>query len=488
MSSPPSGGSEAMKRPRPSLTDDEPETKRHKSVLFVKKRQIHDRPDSRDLAPVCSRYQQAEATGQMSYDRNLEGAAGDSSVASESRRESALNETSMARIPTGHENSKSLEGNKPRWRVGDPHEEVCFSCKGGGRLIGCVTCPRSYHPGCLTPPLSPQHQPDSWYCEVCMDNHDQPPACSPLPSPVTSPQPRSASLKGASGPEHAHKPAQSLVDASHHVNDPPACTNTIAHRVSSQDYGRRNGDSSSQGRLQPSIGARGEAEEFTRVGDRGRTAFQDRMREAPATGPKPASGKRSHEALNQHESPASPRPTSSSNRSLNAKEKPLRSSQSANARVSGKPATPAYSEDAASETREPSITFDPCPSRRSRYSTLPDEVEGALSVIYRELESGAQWQGLSKDLSSKVQILDQQLKISDGRLVLARQELESRQSSEVVLLRRDLAAKQAEIEALDEQNRKLRSELDNIKAQAKSKDEEMDKWRSRLRMMIDGPS
>merc|ERR1719464_2145295 len=57
----------------------------------------------------------------------------------------------------------------------DEHMEVCRTCKEGGELLCCDSCPNAYHIRCLEPPLEeyPEHE---WTCPRC--------ACDPLPGKV----------------------------------------------------------------------------------------------------------------------------------------------------------------------------------------------------------------------------------------------------------------------------------------------------------------
>lgn len=56
--------------------------------------------------------------------------------------------------------------------------------------------------------------------------------------------------------------------------------------------------------------------------------------------------------------------------------------------------------------------------KRSRYSTLPANVDGALGVINRELELGAHRAVVFEELIRKIERLEQELAIQKGRLEL----------------------------------------------------------------------
>lgn len=71
--------------------------------------------------------------------------------------------------------------------------------------------------------------------------------------------------------------------------------------------------------------------------------------------------------------------------------------------------------------------------------------------------------------------------------MLAQQEGESRKDADLANLRQQIAAKNGTIERLSEQNKQLKTELEELKAQVKIQDEEMEMWRKPLRSMINGP-
>merc|ERR1719285_1242873 len=57
----------------------------------------------------------------------------------------------------------------------EDHAEFCRSCKEGGELLCCDSCPNAYHLRCVEPPL--EEIPDGeWTCHRC--------SCEPLPGVV----------------------------------------------------------------------------------------------------------------------------------------------------------------------------------------------------------------------------------------------------------------------------------------------------------------
>ena len=109
-----------------------------------------------------------------------------------------------------------------------------------------------------------------------------------------------------------------------------------------------------------------------------------------------------------------------------------------------------------------------------------------MFVLYRELESVAQYRKALEESDSKVLRLEQELKISKGQALLARQEQMSaaRSVDEMAFLRRDLASKTTKLEELEKSHQNLVAELEDLKKVSESKDEEMKNWRGRLKMML----
>lgn len=48
------------------------------------------------------------------------------------------------------------------------NNEFCSACSGGGSLICCESCPKSFHFTCADPPIDPENIPDeNWFCNEC---------------------------------------------------------------------------------------------------------------------------------------------------------------------------------------------------------------------------------------------------------------------------------------------------------------------------------
>jgi len=109
------------------------------------------------------------------------------------------------------------------------------------------------------------------------------------------------------------------------------------------------------------------------------------------------------------------------------------------------------------------------PRKKSKYSAFSKEVDKALSVIYNELETAAGYGRSEGNLESKVQALEQQLKMQEGQMMLSSKELE--------VARKELAREREQGQALKMENEMLRALVDR-------KENELKEWRKKLRSMI----
>lgn len=65
----------------------------------------------------------------------------------------------------GGDGGKSWEGEREKEII---NNEFCSACSGGGSLICCETCPKSFHFTCVDPPIDQDHVPDeNWFCNEC---------------------------------------------------------------------------------------------------------------------------------------------------------------------------------------------------------------------------------------------------------------------------------------------------------------------------------
>lgn len=116
------------------------------------------------------------------------------------------------------------------------------------------------------------------------------------------------------------------------------------------------------------------------------------------------------------------------------------------------------------------------PRKRSRYSALSSEVDKALSVMYAELETASASCKVEQDLQSKVQTLEQKLKVQDGQLLITRREL--------AWMRNQNADARPGINLLKVENVWLTEEIRKYKVMMQKKDDELNDWRARLRTML----
>jgi len=108
----------------------------------------------------------------------------------------------------------------------------------------------------------------------------------------------------------------------------------------------------------------------------------------------------------------------------------------------------------------------PPPRKKSKYSTFSANVDKALSVIYSELETAAQ-NGRSEDsLQEKIKALEQQLKVQEGEIQLARNERANERL----------------------RNERLRKEVDALKEEVEMKDAELRDWQAKLKTLMGGPT
>jgi hypothetical protein len=112
--------------------------------------------------------------------------------------------------------------------------------------------------------------------------------------------------------------------------------------------------------------------------------------------------------------------------------------------------------------------------KRSRYMTLPDEIDKALGLINRELEQACQSKAAFVEMKRKLDIVEQELKIQRGK---------------TELLERD----RRRIEALDgmdvgirDENRQLREQNTALVAEMKAKMDEWERWKVSMKAFVDG--
>ncbi|PGH03165.1 hypothetical protein GX51_04200 [Blastomyces parvus] len=127
---------------------------------------------------------------------------------------------------------------------------------------------------------------------------------------------------------------------------------------------------------------------------------------------------------------------------------------------------------------------DAAAPRRSRYQTVSNEVDDALSTIYRELEMGVELQSRMKDLQARVSFLEQELNIANGRVVLSRQEVAAKYMPEVKCLQNQLCMQRQVNARLEEENNTLKAQLEEQSSTDRS--QELEEWKRKLRDFMNG--
>ncbi|KAH8705598.1 hypothetical protein BGW36DRAFT_353999 [Talaromyces proteolyticus] len=133
-------------------------------------------------------------------------------------------------------------------------------------------------------------------------------------------------------------------------------------------------------------------------------------------------------------------------------------------------------------------------ARKSRFATLSSEVDSALWVLYRELESATSLRQRIDELEAEVVKLRQDVRIRDNQIKLSQRSAQAVQpvnvsQAEVTQLREQAAKGEAaahEIDRLRARNDTLERELRDARTECSSKDETLNEWRGRLASLI-GP-
>jgi hypothetical protein len=130
-------------------------------------------------------------------------------------------------------------------------------------------------------------------------------------------------------------------------------------------------------------------------------------------------------------------------------------------------------------------------ARKSRFATLSSEVDSALWVLYRELESATSLRQRIVELEAEVVKLRQDVSIRDNQIILSQRSAQASPVSQVELeqLRTKAAnwdARGPELEQLRAKNDALEQKLRDAYAECASKDEALNEWKGRLASLI-GP-
>lgn len=123
--------------------------------------------------------------------------------------------------------------------------------------------------------------------------------------------------------------------------------------------------------------------------------------------------------------------------------------------------------------------------RRSRYQTVPDEVDQAMVTIYRHLEYATELKTGMENMQSRVAALEQERRMQEGQFALAREDLVKQARAENESLRQELANVKSQYDELQRENRCLKAELQQAKSVAEAKTQEMDAMKANLRQWLE---
>jgi hypothetical protein len=128
--------------------------------------------------------------------------------------------------------------------------------------------------------------------------------------------------------------------------------------------------------------------------------------------------------------------------------------------------------------------------RKSRFATLSNEVEGALSVLYRELESVTSLKLQIEELQSQKRQDAQLIKLRDNDIAIMRRDLDQRRGAvlELAQLRASMSHSgdlKREVEELRTRNAVLGKQLEESRAQTAAAREMVNTWKGKLSQLLD---
>ncbi|OHE95661.1 hypothetical protein CORC01_09093 [Colletotrichum orchidophilum] len=359
------------------------------------------------------------------------------------REDEPETQTEQAQAPVIHVRSSdprslsipsALERYKAWKEAGAHHVEICFICQQPEDLTYCVTCRRSYHESC-----KPKESASSviegtthFFCEVCVGRnwHKEPPFLMPAMWPsAASAAPSSSSARAET------------VDG---TEDSPSTRGVARQDVPSPRDVHQDQEASGTeaSRTTPSTVTRR---------SRNTNISQPAARE-PTAGP----------ASNNTRTENTPLP----------------------------PPPPATSrETPRDESNRGSSTGRPPAARRSRYATLPTDVDVALRLLYAELEAAHELRHKVGDLEGQVSQMQRELNLRNSELALARRAADMSRISqgEMEQLRAQASQGQqaiAEAAGMRAENGLLRAELEKRKVQLAETNQTLQEWKQKLSALI----
>ncbi|KAK1675695.1 hypothetical protein BDP55DRAFT_768359 [Colletotrichum godetiae] len=321
----------------------------------------------------------------------------------------------------------ALERYKAWKEAGAQHDEFCFICRQTNGLTYCVTCKRSYHESCR-----PQESTHSvvkgnscFFCEVCVHRNWH------KDPPFLMPEMRPLAASSSS-PTHAE-----TVNA---LGSTPSTKGKARQDVPDSHQLRQDQEASGTeaSRATPSTAAR-----------------------------KTRTIKASHSA---------------------AREATIAGPSSSNTRIES--ITLPAAAPSRDEPRSGSSTVGRAPAaRKSRYITLPTDVDAALRLLYAELETAHELRHKVGDVEGQVAQMQRELHLRNSELAVARRAADvSRVSAtEMEQLRERVSLGEtaiAEAVELRSENRMLRAELETSREKLTESNRALEEWKRKLSALM----
>ncbi|KAK1731309.1 uncharacterized protein BDZ83DRAFT_598727 [Colletotrichum acutatum] len=328
----------------------------------------------------------------------------------------------------------ALERYKAWKEAGAQHDEFCFICRQTKGLTYCITCKRSYHDSCR--PEESTHSViegnSCFFCEVCVHRnwHKDPPFLMPEMRPS----------------------AASLSSAAVEVAEATGAT------PSTKDTGRQDLSNS------PQVHQNQETNRITEASKDTPSTAARRTRTAKA----------SHSAAREEIAAA---PSSSTTHTENTPLPPPATTTAAAATSRGEPPR-----SSSSTQRAPA-------ARKSRYTTLPTDVDAALRLLYAELETAHELRHKVGDVEGQVAQMQRELHLRNSELALARRAADVGRvsASEMEQLRAQAALGQKAVEEADglrAENRTLRAELAVSRERLVDSERALEEWKRKLSALM----
>jgi hypothetical protein len=115
------------------------------------------------------------------------------------------------------------------------------------------------------------------------------------------------------------------------------------------------------------------------------------------------------------------------------------------------------------------------PRKRYKYSDVPEDVENALDLIRNHLYSVSQ-STKSQDVDERAQVLEQKMKIQEGEMLICRQELQA--------MKQKLSVEVSNMETVRAENAELRQEVEELRAIAQKKEDQMKNRQHMFRTVV----